>query len=154
MSRVFWCGLSCLVLYNLHYFISIECLISFIVEKKNQPKNGNLHIPIFSMLNLAKTISCGNKWPYVQIALYIRYFTCQREVHFPNLPVSATGCGMFKSQHARLHLSQLLSHFLSLADAPQCLQHSTDLALDNMLCFQFNSLLCFHTSVNDEGVLV
>lgn len=72
----------------------------------------------------------------VQAALYIRYFTCQLEVYFPNLPVSATGRGTFKPLHARLHLSQLLSHFLSLADAPQRLQHSIDSALDNMLCFQ------------------
>ena len=57
-------GVVCLAwCYNLDYFISSECLISFIAGKKDQVKNDNLHTPIFSMLNLAKTISCGNKWP-------------------------------------------------------------------------------------------
>ena len=74
---------------------------------------------LFPKLNLAKTLSCGNKNGHdVQAALYIRYFICQCEVYFPNPPVSATSCGMFKPQHARLLLSLLLSHFLSLADAP------------------------------------
>lgn len=92
----------------------------------------------------------------VQAALYVRYFICQCEVYFPNLPVSATGHGTFKLQHARLHLSQLLSHFLSLAGPLRHLQHSWLLTWHLITCcvFSVTSSLFFHTSVNDELVLV
>lgn len=51
------------------------------------------------MYNWAKNMLVSHD---VQVALSVSHFTFKCEVCFPNLPVSASGCGTFKPQHACL----------------------------------------------------